>query len=263
MKDYGSKTPVTHNNKRLSLAVVQDFPPNPEVGEVVFYKSASTSGIFVYLGNSVWDKIQTITSTIIPMGSDFPDKMNPASVFYNNRADEEDSLEPSQYGFYYISDSGIPVKLLDENHNAEDDPHPEYIKATEVISNYQPLRVVNSLSAKTQCKLVPGEFWASGLFPQPLALKSGFYKITGILFVQGEMTINAIAKFGHEVTGVFKHVCLSSDLVSQIEFETHLSIERDTNVVPNIMLMQDAFNGSKQSSVVILPKSFISFELLY
>jgi hypothetical protein len=263
MRDFSSRAPATHNNKRLSLAVVQNFPPNPEVGEVVFYKSTSVSGIFVYLGNSVWDKIQSITSTIIPMGSDFPDKLSPASLFYNNRADEEDSTEPSQYGFYYISDSGIPVKLLDENHAAEDDPHPEYIKASEVISNYQPLRVVNSLSAKTQCKLVPGELWASGLFPQPIALKAGFYKVSGVLFVQDELSIHNIVKFGHETTGVCVSHSYSADSVSQIEFNTHLSIERDTNVVPNIMLMQASSSGSKHSSITILKNSYIAYELIY
>lgn len=262
MKDYSSRTPVTHNNKRLSLAVMQNFPPNPEIGEVVFYKSTSVSGIFVYLGDSVWDKIQSITSTIVPMGSDFPDKLNPASLFYNNRA-EEDDAEFSQNGFYYVSDSGIPVKLLDENHTVEHDPHPDYIKASEVISNYQPLRVVNSLSAKTQCKLIPGEFWASGLFPQPMALRAGFYKVSGIIFLQGNVTVLAIAKLGHETTGVSQHQCLSSDSVSQVQFSTFLSIEHDTNVVPNIMLMQDESSGTKHSSVTVLKNSFIAYELIY
>ena len=80
MKNYGSKTPQIHNNKRLSLAVVPNFPPSPELGEVVYYKSDSVSGIFVYMGNSVWDKLQSISNTIIPMGSDFPAKLIPASL---------------------------------------------------------------------------------------------------------------------------------------------------------------------------------------
>jgi hypothetical protein len=263
MKDYGSKKPPIHNNKRLTLAVVPNFPPSPELGEVVYYKSDSVSGIFVYVGDSVWDKLQSISNTIIPMGSDFPGKLNPASLFYNNRADDEDGVEPPQYGFYYVSDSGVPVRLLDSDHSEDDDPHPEYIKALEVISNYQPLRVVNSLSAKTQCKLVPGELWASGLFPQPIALKAGFYKVSGVLFVHGELSIHNVVKFGHETTGVCVSHCYSADSVSQIEFNTHLSIERDTNVVPNIMLMQDAMSGTKHSSVTILKNSYIAYELIY
>lgn len=263
MRDFGSgKKSPAHDNKRIQLFPFDNFPADPTVGELVYYKSSSTSGIFIFNANKVWEKIQTIDSTIISMGAEFPQKMTPATLFYNNMADVDDLEEGEQqlYGFYYVSDSGDPVKLLDvNNHLHESDPHSQYMQVNEAISTFQPLKITQTVSASMQTKMLLGENSLLNAFKTPIPISAGMYKVECVVWTDSPGVFLLTPDFGH--TEKSEGLCIQNK--SMITYTTYVEIKDDTNIVPKMLISYAPSSGYKGSSMNVLPGSFISFDLMY
>lgn len=260
MKNFGSPNkPTSHDDKRIRLTPFENFPADPVVGEIVYYQTASVSGLFIYTKDKTWDKIQTITSTVIGMGSEFPSKLTPSSLFYNNAADDEES-NVQLNGFYYISDSGSPTKVLDvENHLDQSDPHPQYMQVSEVCSTFQPLKTTQSISTSMQTKMLIGEFSVVNAFKRPMAIRAGMYKVECVIWVDSPGTFLLKTNFGRNE--VSQGLLIQTD--NMISYTSFIMIEDDTNIVPSMLISHASGSANKSSSVNILPNSFISFDLMF
>lgn len=263
MRDFGSSKPKEHNNHRIKLFPFDNFPADPSVGDFILYKSNSTYGIFFYSPNKTWEKLQSIESTILPMGSDFPTNLIPASLFYNNRAKEEELEETDQlYGLYYISDSREPVRLLDRSHEENNDPHPQYLQVGDAISTLQPLKVVQTNNASMQTKLLMGEFSTLNAFKNPMPIKSGMYKVECVVWTDSVSTTYLMEpNFGVGRSEMSPGILIQHG--SMITYTTYIHIEDDTNIVPNMLIRHSPSSVNKPSSMNVLPKSFISFDLMF
>lgn len=261
MKNFGGSKPTQHDAKRMVLDVKDNFPVEAPIGELTCLKLANGAiQLYVHLGSGRWDKLQTVESTVIAMNSDFPNKPKIGSLFYNNRAEEEEVPDnEQQYGFYYVSDRGQFVRLLDVDHEQHSDPHPQYIQVDECVSRFQPLKISQEVSGKTQTKLLPNEFWPMKALDKPMAIPAGMYKFECLILIEefGVM-LDLQSNFGFKC---------SQFLVSQSENAIHtwgyVKIEQDTNIVPNFKIRTFPNSTAKPSAVHILPGSHISFDLMY
>lgn len=260
MKNFGSNKPQTHDNKRIQLQPFENFPAEPVVGELVYIKNSSISGLFVYGPSKTWDKLQTIDSTVIAMGADFPANLIPATLFYNNMADVDELDDEEQaYGFYYVSENKTPVKILDvENHLNVDDPHKQYMQVSEAVSTFQPLKISQTVSAAMQTKLLPGEPTVINAFKNPMPIKAGFYKVECVVWTDNEGSFVISPNFGHPTPD---GLCIQVD--KMISYTTYLNIKEDTNIIPKMWISHAQSSGRKDSSMNVLPNSFICFDLMF
>ena len=257
MRSYGSANKQTVHDPKVTIIHPKDnFPVNPVEGELVYAVGIPNPALFLRRGEK-WEKIQTLTNTVIEYGAEFPDHPKLATFFYNNSAqDDELPKEAQLYGLYFCDDSGAYVKLLTDSHIKEYDPHPQYMQATEVISRFQPLKTSTMLGSDMLAKLVPGEFWKFEGFSRTVPITEGFYKYEMVLF--HDMYIDAALDFGVPLTG--------PQTVERISGKTtvsgYIDIPRDTTLGPIVKLVRDVRNATNPSSVKLLKNSFIAFELV-
>jgi hypothetical protein len=169
-------------------------------------------------------------------------------------ADEEQA-----YGFYYVSENKTPVKILDvENHLNVDDPHKQYIQVSEAVSTFQPLKISQTVSAVMQTKLLPGEPTVINAFKNPMPIKAGFYKVECVVWTDNEGTFVISPNFGHSTPD---GLCIQ--VGKMISYTTYLEIKDDTNIIPKMWISHAPSSGRKDSSMNVLPNSFICFDLMF
>lgn len=255
MKSYASVPKIDTHVKHIELG--DNFPAAPKIGQLFVYTNNNLNTPFMYDGEQ-WVGIQLYNNLVIPMNSDFPKNPKTASLFFNNDGGgdftEDGTPIPANYGLYLVNEDKQFVKLLDETHTAEFDPHPTYLGVEEARSTYQPLNVLQTVSQDTQIKVVKSEFWSTGLFRTPNKFAQGMYKFEILMIVdKANITLNFRPDF--QTLHWNQDYSMDVDGINYTKVSGYLNLENDTNIVSGI----SCYAFQDYGRIKIKQGSFINF----